>query len=436
MKYITEINGGMMIRHHKLMLILVVLLSMFACSKNKAEQAPEAQPSSEEISVNMAKHLDFPFNLWKNLNVEGQNLFISPTSINLAMGMAYTGARGNTATEIAKVMGYTESPKEEHTKFHQSLQVLEEIKSRKNAEFNIANALFNPEGNKDLLVPEYSEVLHKSFYSELFSLDFSQAQKTADFINLWVEKQTNNRIKNIVSERQIADSNDGLILVNSIYFKSDWLQQFPAENTIQERFYTSSQKDPDHHIILPMMKQQGSFPYAQTNDCKIVELPYVEREISMIFVIPNDMEKISAELDYELAQSWIEQLGRPERVMVFIPRFRIEDTYDKLVGNFHKLGINDAFNAVSADFSGILNQNSGQRLFISDIVHKTFLEVTETGTEAAAATQIGFAKTSLESPQPDLHVFRADQPFFCMILHRPTNEILFLGKIVKPQKTE
>ncbi len=419
----------------------VLLLGSAACSRNKKEalneKAPSPRPVAEVVPSTespISQNNTFTFRLWDQVEKKGENLLMSPFSINTAMGMAYTGARGATADEIAKVMAFPLDHDNMHEIFYKSLMQLNSIQDNKRAEFNIANALFNAEANKERLIPDYSDILEKSFGSELFSLDFNQAKESADFINQWVEKHTNSRIKDIVSERQIAQSNDGMVLVNAIYFKSNWLTQFQEANTSMDRFYTTSSRD--KHKVMAMMKQTGTFSYGEMPGYQLLEMPYAEPEVAMLFVLPKDIDEASKELNLDLWNKWMDSLSTPRKVEVSIPRFRIEHTLDNMVEDFRQMGIKEAFIGGSADFSGILKMEGKNDLYISDIVHKAFLEVVEKGTEAAAATQIGFAKTSFEPPTTDIPVFTADQPFFCAILHKPTGEILFFGKVVDPEIVE
>jgi serpin B len=432
-----------MFRYLSVIMILSLLLGGAACSRNKKEAPVLIEPKPNEASAaentqakDVSQNNQFAFEIYQELAGKGKNLFLSPYSINTAMAMAYTGARSNTAAEIAKVMGYDAKPDQVHESFYQSLEMLNAIRSRKRAEFNIANAMFNAEANKERTVPEYQEVLQKFFASDLYSLDFAKAGETADFINQWVEKKTNSRIKDIVSERQIADSNDGLVLVNTIYFKANWLQQFDEKNTVMERFYTSSSRDEKSAKVMPMMHQTESFPYAQLPECQLLEMPYADPEIAMLLAIPKDIKELSANMNPDMWQSWMQALSKPRKVEVIIPKFRLEESLDKLVDTFKALGISDAFSGGKADFSGILKPDGGQNIYISDIVHKSFIEVLEKGTEAAAATQIGFAKTSIGAPVTDVPVFRADQPFFCAIVHKPSGELLFMGNVVDPESAE
>ncbi len=423
-------------------LILGVTLSLMlmtgACCTNKQAKQPENTPlASLDHAITATELADqnngFAFDLFSELHTPGKNLFFSPYSISSAMGMAYTGAKGNTATEMAKALSFAYAPTLQHTLFAASGKMTTSVNDRKIAQLYIANALFNDKSNEEYLVPEYAKTLQSSFGSEVHHLDFTKVKPTTDYINSWVEKRTNERIKDIVSEDQISANKDGLVLVNSIYFKSPWMSQFKSSNTVIDRFFTTSKKEADKYVKMPMMKQTGDFAYAEVPGGQIIELPFEDSDLAMIFMLPDDIDAITAKLDDKTWQSWIKALENSQKVEVILPKFRLEQTLDALPETFQAMGVKDAFNPLKADFSGILSNTDQGRIYISDIVHKAFLEVTETGTEAAAATQVGFARTSFTPPDPDLKVFRADKPFLCMIVHKEANEILFMGKVQEPQ---
>ena len=426
-----------MYRHLITFLCMGLLMFTGACCQNKCSKTPEApaptkldhEISTVEIST---QNNSFAFELLHQVDKEGQNLLFSPFSINSAMGMAYTGAKGNTAAEMAKVMDYAYSPEQQHYSFNKSQEILKTVKERKRAQLDIANAMFSADTNKSRLVPGYLQTLQKSFDSELVYLDFSQAKKSADFINTWVEKQTNDRIKDIVTERQIADSKDGLVLVNSIYFKSAWLTPFSRKSTKEDKFYTTSQREKESYIMMPMMQQKGDFNYAELPEGQIIEMFFEDYDLSMVFMLPKDIDAASKDLNKDTWQTWMKHLNESHKVEVILPRFRLEQSLEDLPETFKAMGMHDAFSAGKADFTGILAPGK-DNIYISDIVHKAFLEVLEEGTEAAAATQIGFAKTSFRPPADKVPIFRADKPFLCMIIHKEDNTILFAAKVVKPE---
>lgn len=412
--------------------ILALMLFAAACSKNKVAETPKPEApqhgASEKPQTPHVCKNSFGFRLWEYENAPEQNLLYSPFSINTAMGMVYTGARGNTADEMAKVMGYKANPKEQHESFSKSIESIQDIGSRKVAELFTANGLFSADSNKAQMHQDYLNILQKSFDSEITYLDFGKARESAEYINQWVEKNTKERIRDIVSERQIASSGDGLVLVNSIYFKSPWRYQFNRKETREDKFYTSSSRK--DFITLPLMHIVENYLYGEAEAAQVLEMPFEESELSMVIVLPKEIDKL--EFDDKNWHQWMDSLGKPRKVEVFLPRFRLESTLDKLPETFRKMGMVDAFDAGKADLSGIMRLGK-ENLYISDIVHKAFLEVLEEGTEAAAATQVGIAKMSYTPEQQPIPVFRVDKPFFLAILNKQSDEILFVAKVIKPE---
>ncbi|KAF7465890.1 hypothetical protein GHT09_003476 [Marmota monax] len=221
-----------------------------------------------------------------------------------------------------------------------------------------------------------------------------------------------------------------LVLVNAIYFKGNWQEKFMKKSTTDAPFRLNK-KDTK---TVKMMYQKKKFPYGYIQDlkCRVLELPYQGRELSMIILLPDDIEddstglkKIEKQLTLEKLQEWT----KPENldiieVNVKLPRFKLEESYI-LNSDLTRLGVQDLFSSSKADLSGM----SGARdLFISKIVHKSFVEVNEEGTEAAAATA-GVATFCMLMPEED---FTADHPFLFFIRHNPTLSIMFLGRFSSP----
>lgn len=424
----------------KIVIISLVALLAFgfaSCAKNKKVIKPEAKPAVELVSDKYSKELakqnnEFAFKLWEALGESKGNELFSPLSINLAMAMAYNGAEGNTKDEILKAMGYNDSKDELNAIFQKNMERLNLLGQSGKVEMELANALFNSDKNKKSIVPEFSETLKEFFFSEMVNLDFGKVKEAAEYINKWVENKTNERIKDIVSERQIAQNQDGLILVNSIYFKSPWQYAFPKHDTTPQRFYPKGVEDDKDYIVTPMMKQTAAYRYGSMGDMEYLEMPFEGKGVSMLFLLPKDMNKLQQPFSAAFWEKMMNSLQDEAEMQVFVPRFRLERSLDDLTKTFTTLGVKDAFSAGRADFSGIMKL-SGQKLYISDFVHKAFLEVSEEGAEAAAATQIGFAKTSLDLPKPELKTFRLDKPFFAFIISKPDNNILFMNKVSEPE---
>lgn len=363
------------------------------------------------------------FRTLKEQNPTG-NIFISPTSISSALAMIFLGARGTTAAQMSKSL-YFDAVKEIHSRF-QSL----------NADINkhgapyvlkLANRLYG-EKSYDFL-PEFLASTRKEYGAELASVDFQRASEDArKAINEWVKGQTEGKIPELLAAG-VVDNTTKLVLVNAIYFKGSWQEKF-IENATTDAPFRLNKKDTK---TVKMMYQKKKFPYGYIEDlkCRVLELPYQGQELSMVILLPEDIEdeatglkQIEEQLTLEKLREWTkpENLDLIE-VNVHLPRFKVEDSY-YLNSPLARLGVEDLFNS-KADLSGM----SGARdLFISQIVHKSFVEVNEEGTEAAAATAGIVAYCML---MPEEH-FVVDHPFIFFIRHNPSANILFLGRICSP----
>ncbi|XP_070320586.1 serpin B3-like [Odocoileus virginianus] len=368
---------------------------------------------------------------------EKENIFLSPFSISSALAMTYLGARENTASEMQKVLhfseitantkgGATKDPVEKPGNVHHHFQkLLMELKKSTDAyELSVANRLY---GRKDFpFLQEYMDNVQKYYLASVESADFvSAAEESRKMINSWVESQTNGRIKDLFSQNSLNGS--VLVLVNAVYFKGQWQEEFKKENTVEEKFWLNK----DTSKPVQMMKQTNHFNFVSLEDvqAKILEIPYKGEELSMMVLLPNEVDGLQEVEDQLSAENLIEwtspqNMGK-RQVDLYLPRFKVEDSYD-LVPTLHALGMVDAFNGVVADFSGMTGRRD---LVVSTVVHKSFVEVTEEGTEAAAATGVSHIRiTSL----PFHESFRCDHPFLFLIKHIKTNSILFCGRVSSP----
>ncbi len=412
------------------LLLLLVLGLSCGCSCNKG-QDPDTDSEPSTANLPAGKAGDFAFRLYGLMDKPGKNIFYSPYSISSAMAMVWGGAKGNTADQIALAMGFELPPEEQHAAFRDLQKALNAIGDRGKAELNIANALFGADKYKHLLLEDYLDLLRETYASDLYSLNFGDPKGTAKFINDWVEKKTKDRIKDLISEDDIRGSNDGVVLVNAIYFKGNWLKQFDPKATFRDTFYSSSRKrEAEYARPVDMMYLEGDFAYAAVPGYQLLELPYAEKDLAMLFVLPDEIDDQKAKLTQSAYREWRDAL-QVQEVKVYIPKFKIEHTLEGLSGKLKDMGIKDAFDASLADFTGIREPGAAD-LYIMDVVHKAFVEVNEEGTEAAAAT--GVVMATKAAPVKPIPVFRADRPFLYMILHRPTGTVLFLGKLQEPPK--
>ncbi|XDB64036.1 hypothetical protein AB1E18_017353 [Capra hircus] len=369
---------------------------------------------------------------------EKENIFLSPFSISSALAMTYLGARENTASEMEKVLHFSkitenarggaakdrvETPGNVH---HHFQKLLTELKKSTDAyELRVANRLY---GEKDFpFLQEYMDNVKKFYLASVESADFKNAaEESRKMINSWVESQTNERIKGLFPKDSL-DSTTVLVLVNAVYFKGQWNQKFQEESTTEEKFWLNK----DTSKPVQMMKQTDSFNFVSLEDvqAKILEIPYKGEELSMMVLLPNKvdgLQKLEDQLTAEKLIAWTSPQNMGKRqVHLYLPRFKVEESYD-LVPTLQALGMVDAFRGKVADFSGMTGEYD---LVVSKVFHKCFVEVTEEGTEAAAATGVGVSVvTSLRFHES----FRCDHPFLFLIKHIKTNSILFCGRVSSP----
>jgi serpin B len=259
----------------------------------------------------------------------------------------------------------------------------------------------------------------------LQDLDFGQPDAACRAINLWVAQQTAQQIRDLVSPSMIDAKSTRLMLTNAAYFKGEWQSQFDPSNTNAGEFFTG-----DRHFFTPTMYQRGGFRVRETEKLLVLEMPYHNKVLSMLVLLPlgetGALEELEASLSAESIRQWL-RVGKTQDTEVFLPKFKIETTCD-LPAVLGELGMAQTFRAGAADFSGM---NDGKEpLCLNAVVHKAYVEVDEKGTKAAAATGIG----TFGGPPPPKFIFRADHPFVFLILDKRTNCILFLGRVTNPEK--
>ncbi|NXK37433.1 SPB6 protein, partial [Piprites chloris] len=355
----------------------------------------------------------------------GQNVFFSPFSISSALSMILLGSKGNTEAQITKVLSLNKS--EDAHKGYQSL--LCEINDP-NTKYILrtANRLY---GEKTFeFLSSFIESSQKYFHAGLEPTDFMNAwEDSRKQINVWVEERTEGKIQNLLAEG-ILDSLTRLVLVNAIYFKGNWEKQFSKERTTERPFQIN--KNETKPVQMMFKKDRFNMTYIGDFQTKILEVPYVGKELSMIILLPDaiqdgstGLERLERELTYEKLTDWISPaMMKCREVMVSLPRFKLEESYD-LKPILSSMGMPDAFDLGKADFSGI---SSGKELVLSEVVHKSFVEVNEEGTEAAAATAaVMMMRSAMIVPD-----FTADHPFLFFIRHNKSCSILFCGRFCSP----
>ncbi|CAN8184332.1 unnamed protein product [Coccothraustes coccothraustes] len=354
-----------------------------------------------------------------------KNILFSPLSISSALATVYLGAKGNTADQMAKVLSL-KNAQDAHNGYQSLLSEINDPNTK--YILRTANRLY---GEKTFaFLPSFLESSEKSYHAGLEQMDFLHAwEDCRKQINVWVEERTEGKIQNLLAEG-ILDSLTKLVLVNAIYFKGNWEEQFNKQSTTERPFQIN--KNETRPVQMMFKEADFNMTYIGDFQTKILELPYVGNELSMIILLPDaiqdgstGLERLERELTYEKLIDWINpEMMDSTKVKVSLPRFKLEENYD-LKPILSSMGMPDAFELGKADFSGI---STGNELVLSEVVHKSFVEVNEEGTEAAAATAaVMMMRCAMIVPE-----FTADHPFLFFIRHNKTSSILFCGRFCCP----
>ena len=382
----------------------------------------------------------FAFNLYGQLATNPGNLFFSPYSISTCLAMLYAGASGNTEQQMSRVLGFGTNQQQFASVFGQLQAGLRTDQETNVIELNIANALWIQESFP--VLPSFLETVTNQYQASVGQADFvSDADAVRQNINAWVAQETRNRIQNILAPGSITPD-FRLVLANAIYFLGKWTVSFQETNTETQPFFISGSTVTEVPLMhQPLLSgpdgQPILFKYMQTypaqsaspssNDFQALELPYGSNQLSMVILLPSQLDGLK-QLEQQLSPAFLSDvLSRmtPQPVEIFLPRFTLESFLD-LGGTLAGLGMPDAFIPFAADFSGIDGAND---LFVGFVVHKAWGEIKESGTEAAAATVIGVVATSVGPPPL---IFRADHPFLFLIRDAQTGSVLFMGRLTSP----
>ncbi|XP_052434655.1 leukocyte elastase inhibitor isoform X7 [Carassius gibelio] len=418
-----------------------------------------------------AANTQFCLNLFKKIS-EGDasgNVFYSPISISSALAMVSLGAKENTAAQMFKVLSFTNPPKPDavtpashqqaqhgqhgpsitqqtqtfekcppqpdagqktEDQIHSSFnKIMSEVK-KPGAPYvlSLANRLYGEQSYQ--FVEKFLNDAKRYYEAGLEEVDFKKKpDATRVDINKWVEKNTQGKIKDLLPQGSI-DAMTRLVLVNAIYFKGNWMEKFPKEATRDEQFkLNKTQTKP-----VKMMNQNKMFPlsFIPEMDSQVLELPYVGNNLSMLIILPNEiqdettgLQKLEKALSYEKLIEWTRpEVMHQQKLLVSLPRFKMEETYD-MKSLLISMGMEDVFDGKKVNLSGMSPNND---LVVSKVIHKAFVEVNEEGTEAAAATAVVVMKKGRRIPR----AFIADHPFLFFIRHNPTKSILFCGRFCSP----
>ncbi|XP_004598663.2 neuroserpin [Ochotona princeps] len=395
----------------------MAVLGLLLVLQSVAIEAAFPDESIAELSVNMYNHL--------RATAEDENILFSPLSIALAVGMMELGAQGSTLREIRHSMGYEGLNNGEEFSF---LKDFSDMATAEESQYmmKIANSLFVQNGF--YINDEFLQMLKKYFNAEVNHVDFSQNIAAANHINRWVENNTNNLLKDLVSPRDF-DAGTHLALINAVYFKGNWKSQFRPENTRTFSFT----KDDETEVQIPMMYQQGEFYYGEFSDgsneaggiYQVLEIPYEGDEISMMLVLSRQevpLATLEPLVKAQLIDEWANSVKK-QKVEVYLPRFTVEQGVD-MKDILKALGITEVF----IKNANLTSLSEKEDLFLSTAIHKSFIEVNEEGSEAAAASgMVAISRMAVLYPQVIV-----DHPFFFLIRNRRAGTILFMGRVMHP----
>ena len=414
------------------LILLILLVGGFFYYKFSQKETPPIISTSSPIAQNTDNiktvadaNNYFGLNVYKQLlnTKQTDNLLISPMSLSMALTLTANGANGVTLSEMQKVLGLSNlslaQVNQDNQAFLQSLGQNSPLPTDKTGEqpvFKIANSLWADK--KYQFLNDFQKIAKDNYQAESRSLDFKDA-KSVDIINNWVSDKTNQKIPKILDELKSK-----LYLVNAIYFKSSWEIPFEPEATKTENFYLENGTTKQ----VPLMDQSGSYNYYEDNNLQVVSLPYLGGKYSMVVFLPSKGTKIA---DFISGFSWdkyasyiAKQKSLPGQIK--LPKFKIEFG-DDIVKDLKNIGLVDA-TSEQADFSKM----SDTSMMIGQVIHKTFIDTDEKGTEAAAATAVGMMATSSGGERPKPFEMIVDHPFFFTVEDSQTHEIIFMGSVKKP----
>lgn len=374
------------------------------------------------------------------------NALLSPYSIQSALAMTYAGAAGDTRAEMARVLHYPDDEAGLHQSFAALQKALAEVAKQtaeraENAKkyggpsepvtLTVANRLFGQQGYE--FRQPFLALVRDNYGAPLQLMDFVHKAPAARLeINAWVEDQTRQRIRDLIPPDGI-DRETRLVLVNAIYLKAPWAEEFSTNLTKLRPFHINGGATQD----VPTMERQDRFGYAERDGYRIVTLPYSGNDIQLLILLPNAVDGLAA-LEAKLTPYDLKLAATPGNadVKLQLPKFKLEPPLLRLSEALIGLGMKSAFNKPegSANFDRMAPRKPDDYLKISEVFHKTFLELDEKGTEAAAATAVVMMRvTSFAGKKPEPVEVRVDRPFLFAIQHRPSGACLFLGRVTDPR---
>lgn len=400
----------------------------------KTAPAPEPRPVSDSDLAGVAKSINaFSADLYAAAAKSSGNLIVSPSSVAIALGMTYQGARGSTAEEFESVLHIADSGLDADLWHAAAGQLGESWMQTEPAaqgqkpppEIALANRLFGAQGLE--FEQDFLSASHRDYRASLERLDFTAFEQARAHINDWVEERTRDRIEDLLPEGAL-DKDSRLVLANAVYFKAEWENPFREEATSDAPFFV----DGKDRANVPTMHTVESFRHAKTDEATWVQMPYAGSRFAMTLAVPTERDGL-ARLESSLtAEALSRQLGamKHQRIQLAMPKFELEPAKSlRLSSVLAGLGLRRAFTD-DAEFEGMVAPDV-ERLKIDEVFHKGFIAVDEKGTEAAAATAVVMMRAGGVPSEP--MKVDVDRPFMFVISDTQTGAILFMGRVVDPR---
>ena len=365
----------------------------------------------------------FTTDLYAQLRDKPGNICISPLSVSTALGMVSAGANGKTASQMLGVLHWTgDRSKLPPANAAMSAQLMDPTSLADTTQMFVANALFGQKGYP--YRPDFANLMNQKYGAELRTVDFANdAAESIKQINEWGAKHTANKIPDALSPNSLTPATR-LVVVNAVYFRDKWQTPFSTQATMDQPFYQAAEQ-----LKVSMMRRTSETGFMQDDKIQAVELPY-RGDFSMVVLLPlksDSFDAMEKSVTAAAINNWTAALVT-QTVDVSLPRFAMKCSY-VLNKPLISLGMSDAFDPDRADFSGISSQ---ERLEFDKVSHKTFVQVDEQGTEAAAVTSVTMAPAAAHRVE-QVAVFKADHPFLFLIRQRSTGAVLFIGRVAKPE---
>ena len=413
-----------------------------------AELAFASGAPAEDVSALVAGGNAFAVDLYKAASAEPGNTIVGAISVSAALGLLYPGADGETAREIAEVTGFGAvdggdfadvmgtllgelethiEPGEPGTVFDINDRDTWNLPPDPAADLSIANAAWVKEELR--LQDGYADTLRTHFAAPAEAIDFGDPTAAAARINGWVEDRTNDRIQDLIPPDAIDPALTAMILTNAVWFKANWADPFNPELTEDGTFTGRDGAE----MPATMMADEMRLRLLERDGVAVADLPYSNPDFRLEVYLPDDMAAFEAELTSETLAELsgdLMALGTTD-VDIRFPKFKVDGEI-KLKPALQSLGMEAAFDSTRADFPAMIANVAGDDLYVSDAFHKTFFQVDEASTEAAAATGLVVTLQSARLSRP----FIVDRPFFTVLRHVPTDTILFLGRIEEVEPFE